>query len=437
MPVHHTRRPRRLVATSLLAGTALALTACSSGGSSSGATTEGGVTTLKLWTHNGGNDAELALNNKVIEDFNASSDKYEVRLQSFPQDSYNNAVTAAASAEKLPCIMDIDGPNVPNWAWAGYLAPLDLPEELFDSSLPSTLGKVDGELYSFGHYDVALNLMTRKSILDKHGIRVPTMEKPWTPEELDEALAKIKDGGEYAYPLDLGTAGEGEWIPYAYSPLLQSFGGDLIDRDGYATAEGALNGPEAIEWANWMTGLVDDGYIARKSGADSTLDFVNGKTAIVWSGSWAAETATDKFGDDVLFLPPVDFGNGPAIGGASWQWGMSADCPAQEGALEFLEFSAQPEYQAMYADELSLIPASEEAAAMVPEFKEGGKYRVFYDYADEYALSRPATPAYPFISSVFQKAYADIMAGGDQQRILDQAVSDIDTNIKQNGNYEF
>lgn len=74
---------------------------------------------------------------------------------------------------------------------------------------------------------------------------------------------------------------------------------------------------------------------------------------------------------------------------------------------------------------------------MVPEFKEGGKYRVFYDYADQYALARPVTPAYPYISSVFQKAHADIMAGGDAQKILDQAVSDIDTNIKQNGGYEY
>lgn len=437
MPIHHIRRSRRLIATSLLAGTALVFTACSSGSSGSGAKTEDGVTTLKLWTHNGGNDEELALNKAVIKDFNASSDEYKVELQSFPQDSYNSAVTAAASAEKLPCIMDIDGPNVANWAWAGYLAPLDLPEKLFANNLPSTLGKVDGELYSFGNYDVALNLMTRKSTLAKYGIRVPTMEKPWTAEEFDKALAAIKKGGEYAYPLDLGTAGGDEWIPYAYSPILQSFGGDLIDRDGYTSAEGVLNGPEAIEWANWMTGLVDDGYIARKSGADSTLDFVNGKTAIVWSGSWAAGTATEKYGDDVLFLPPVDFGEGPKIGGASWQWGMSADCPAKDGAREFLGFSAQPKYQAMYADKLSLIPASEEAAAMVPEFKEGGKYRVFYDYADQYALARPVTPAYPYISSVFQKAYADIMDGGDAQKILDQAVSDIDTNIKQNGGYDY
>jgi multiple sugar transport system substrate-binding protein len=429
------RRSRRFAITGVITGSLLGLAACS-GSAGSGAVTEDGVTTLTLWTHNGGNDAELAINEQIAEDFNDSQDAYKVEIESFPQDAYNDAVTAAASARKLPCILDIDGPNVPNWAWAGYLAPIEELRDQVSDQLPTSLGVVDDELYSFGNYDVALNLITRESTLDQYGIRVPTIDDPWTRAEFDAALAKIKAGGEFDYPLDLGTAAGGEWIPYAYSPILQSFGGDLIDRDGYETAEGALNGPEALEWANWSQGLIDDGHIARKSGADSTIDFVNGKTAIVWSGSWAADAVTEKY-DDVLFLPPVDFGNGPKIGGASWQWGMSADCPAQEGALEFLRFSATDEYRVLYAKELSLIPVTETAAAQVEDYAPGGKYRVFYDFADRFAELRPVTPAYPFISSTFQKAYADILSGGDPETVLDKAVADIDNNIQQNGGYEF
>lgn len=435
----HQSRPgtRRLATTAVIAGAALGLTACASSSSGSGAETEDGVTTLTLWTHNGGNEAELAINERVVQDFNAAHDDVQVKLQSFPQDAYNDAVTAAAAAKKLPCVLDIDAPNVPNWAWAGYIEPLGLPEGTFGGQLDSTLGVVDGEIYSFGHYDVALNLVTRRSILEKYDIRIPDMDEPWTAQEFDEALATIADGGEFDHPFDLGTAGGGEWIPYAYSPILQSFGGDLIDRDGYTTAEGALNGPEALAWARWNQELVEKGYVARKSGADSTLDFVNGKTAIVWSGSWAATPVTEKYGDDALFLPPVDFGNGPKIGGGSWQWGLSSDCPAKEAAREYLEFSAQTEYYVDYAEELSLIPAKEEAAEQVPDYAPDGRFRQFYDYAETYAVLRPVTPAYPFISSTFQKAYADILSGGDAQAILDKAVEDIDNNISQNGNYEF
>ena len=436
MSHQHRRSARRAATTAVIAGAALGLSACASS-SGSGAETENGVTTLTLWTHNGGNEAELAINERIVADFNAAHNDVQVKLQSFPQDAYNDAVTAAAAAKKLPCVLDIDAPNVPNWAWAGYLEPLGLPEGTFDGQLESTLGVVDGEVYSFGHYDVALNLVTRRSILEKYDIRVPDMERPWTAEEFDAALAAIDGGGEFDHVFDLGTAGGGEWIPYAYSPILQSFGGDLIDRDGYTTAEGALNGPEALAWARWNQELVEKGYAARKSGADSTLDFVNGKTAIVWSGSWAAAPVTEKYGDDALFLPPVDFGNGPKIGGGSWQWGLSSDCPAKEEAREYLEFSAQTEYFVDYAKELSLIPARAAAAEQVPDFAPDGRFRDFYDYAEAYAVLRPVTPAYPFISSTFQKAYADILSGGDPQTILDKAVEDIDNNIAQNGNYEF
>ena len=48
-------------------------------------------------------------------------------MQDFPQDSYNESIVAAALAGDLPDIIDMDGPVMPNWAWAGYLSPLDLP----------------------------------------------------------------------------------------------------------------------------------------------------------------------------------------------------------------------------------------------------------------------------------------------------------------------
>ena len=428
---------RRFAVVTAAVGITLGLAACSSSNASGGATTKNGVTTLTLWTHNGGNDVELAVNKKVVADFNASQDKYQVKLQSFPQDSYNSAVTAAATANKLPCVLDIDGPNVPNWAWAGYLQPLGLPDSLFENQIPSTLGVVDNKLYSFGHYDVAMNLTARKSVLDRYGIRIPTVDQPWTANEFNDALAKIKGGGDFKYPLDLGTGGSGEWFPYAYSPILQSFGGDLVDRDGYKSAEDVLNGADALHWADWIQSTIKNGYAAKKSGEDATADFVNGKTAIMWAGSWAADAVTKKYGDDVLFLPPVDFGHGPKIGGASWQWGMSADCAAKEGARKYLEFSAQTKYYVEYAKTLGLIPANTEAAAQIPDFADGGKYQVFLEFAQKYAVVRPVTPAYPFISTTFAKATQDIINGGDPKQILDKAASEIDSNIKSNGDYEF
>ncbi|MFI5893500.1 extracellular solute-binding protein [Actinoplanes sp. NPDC051513] len=427
------QRFRRL-ATASVAAAAVALTTACSTSEGTGSSSSNGTTTLVLWTHNAGNDKELGVVKQVIDDFNASQTKFKVEYQAFPQGSYNDAVVAAATAKKLPCLLDVDGPNVPNWAWANYLEPLNIPDNQFTGQLPSTVGKYQEKVYSFGFYDVALSMITRKSTLDSNDIRVPTLAQPWTAAEFAAALAKIKASGKFDHPLDLGTAGTGEWWSYGYSPFLQSFGGDLIDRSAYTTAAGALNGAPAIAWAKWFQDLAADGLMAKKSGQDPALDFTNGKTAISWNGSWAADTVTAKF-DDVLFLPPPDFGAGPKIGGASWQWAMTSSCGSKEGAQAYLAFSRQTKYFVAFAKTLGLIPASTEAAAQIPDYAPDGKYRVFLELAGKAAVVRPETPAYPYISSVFTKAAQDILNGADPKQTLDKAVAEIDNNIKQNDNY--
>jgi multiple sugar transport system substrate-binding protein len=408
------------------------MTACSSGGG--GAGNDGKNGQLTLWTHNAGNKAELAAIKQIVDDYNASQSKTKIKVQAFPQDSYNDSVAAAASAGKLPCIVDIDGPNVPNWAWAKYLTPLDLSVDL-DENLPTTLGKWNDETYSVGYYDVALAMLSRKSVLDEAGIRVATVEQPWTREELDDALAKLKDEGKWDYPLDLGTAGTGEWLPYAYSPFLESFGGDLINRDDYESADGVLNGDDALKWADWFQGLIDNGYVAKKSGTDSTLDFQNGKSAIVYTGSWAGQSSRDVFGEDLVVMPSVDLGEGPKIGGGSWQWGVTTGCANPEAAMDYLSFSLKPEYVAAVASATGTIPATDEAAALVSGYEPGGFFEQFRTFSKEYAVLRPETPAYPFIATEFGNATKDIINGGDPKKVLDGAVKAIDANIKSNGGY--
>ena len=243
----------------LVAAVPLSLTACAKGGSSSTSGNEesGGGGTLTLWTHSAGNKNELASIKTIVDDFNASQTKYKVEVQAFPQESYNQSVAAAAAAKKLPCILDIDGPNVPNWAWAGYLAPLEGMDDVLSKYLPSTVGKYKDKYYSYGYFDVALDMTSRKSVLKKYGIRVPTVDQPWTRDEFMAGLKKIKDSGDFVNPLDIATGSTGEWWPYAYSPLLQSFGGDLINRNDYKSAEGVLNGAKALAWAAWFRGLVN------------------------------------------------------------------------------------------------------------------------------------------------------------------------------------
>jgi multiple sugar transport system substrate-binding protein len=398
---------------------------------------DGADGTLTLWTHNAGNPAELAIVEQIVEDFNASQSDVTVEIQAFPQQAYNSAVVSGAVSRKLPCLLDTDAPNVPSWAYSGFLAPLDLPQELIDAQLPSTVGVYDGKPYSIGYYDAALAIYAHGDALEKAGVRVPTIEDPWSGEEFDEALAKISEDGDYEYAFDFGTGDTGtEWWTYAYSPWLQSFGADLIDRDAYTDAEGVLNGDKALAWARWFRGLVDKGYMPARSGTDAMADFINGKSAMVWSGSWNGAGFTDAVPDGLL-LPPPDFGAGSKIGGGSWQWAVSSTCADTEAAMDYLEFSLQPKYLARFADELGVVPATEEAAKLAEGWEPGDPETFFLDEAQAFATIRPPTPGYPYLTTTFAKAAQDIVSGGDPEAILDQAVEDIQADLESNENYGY
>lgn len=398
-----------------------------------------GKVTLGLWTHSAGNANELAVIESWVKSFNDQSDKYEVVIESFPQASYNDSVAAASVAGSLPCIIDLDGPTVPNFAWSGYIQPLPITEDDVKEMgvLNNDVGRYNGQIYSIGQFDVALLVYGRKSILEKHNIRIPSIDQPWTADEFMAALDTLKASGEYEYPFDLNAGYGGEWWSYAYSPMLQSFGGDLINRTTYTAADGVLNGPEAVAWAEWFQGLFTNGYAPATPADDQ--GFLQGRIPLWYTGSWAAQSVLDTYKDDALFLPPPDFGNGPVIGAGSWQLGVTTNCSedATQGAFDFVLSTMTPENVALMSEKTGLIPTTLAAAALTEQYKEGGPFRGFFDMANAFALVRPETPGYLTISSQFEQAGLKIRDGGNVQDALDDAVDAIEQDIEDNSNYGF
>jgi len=396
-------------------------------------------TEVSLWYHGAGNDAERDTLLMIIDDFNASQSDYVVVLEEFPQASYNESVVAAALAGDLPDIIDVDGPVMPNWAWAGYMQPLPIDPMLYADFLPGAIGEWNGEVYSIGLWDAAKAIFARQSVLEQFDARIPTLEEPWTLEEFDALLVAIQESGEYDFAFDPGMAWTGEWYPYAFSPFLQSFGGDLIDRETYLTAEGVLNGDEAVAFGEWWQNLFEAELAPGTSqdGADREIGFIDGNYALQWNGNWAALPALEAFGDDMLFLPAPDFGNGSVIGGASWQFGISSTSENVDGAAAFIEFALQAEYLAAFSNSTGLVPATTEAANMTENYAEDGPLNVFFGLSQAQALLRPVTPAYLNMALVFEKALADIANGADVLDTLDAAVDEIEADIEDNDGYGF
>ena len=394
-------------------------------------------TELTIWYHGAGNETESSLVTQVLDDFNASQSEWKVELGSFPQESYNESVVAAALAGNLPDILDVDGPVMPNWAWAGYLAPLAIDESRIAEFLPGAVGRWDGELYGVGLWDAGLAIFARRSVLEANNIRIPTLDNPWSGEEFDAVLVSLQATGDFDYAIDLGMAWTGEWYPYAFGPFLQSHGGDIVDVEANM-ADGALNGDAGIAFGEWWQSVFERGLAPGTSqdGADRETGFLDGRYALQWNGNWAALPAVEKFGDDMLFLPAPDFGNGPKIGAASWQFSVSSQSENKEGANAFIEFALQDRYLAAFSDGIGLIPPTSTAAAMTRNYSSGGPMEVFFELSREQATKRAVTPGYVVAALVFEKAMADIANGADPADTLDAAADEIDQDFESNSGYK-
>lgn len=396
-----------------------------------------GPTVISLWRHQVG-DLENAATNAMIDRFNGSQGQWRIEGEAIPQQSYPQSVMAAAVSGRMPCILTVDHPMVPSFVWAGHLRTLEgrVSPQTFEGVSRAALGVYRDRIYSVGQFDAVLAIYARRDALAKINVRMPTVEAPWTLQEFDALLAGLKATGDYRYVLDLGTRDPNpNWWTYGFSPMLQSFGGDLIDRGNMQSAEGTLNGPAALAWGIWFQSLFTNGYVNKKEPDDRA--FLNGRVALNYSGNWWAHEYAEVLGTDAfVILPPPDLGRGTVVGGGSWQWGISSTCEHEAGAAAFIEFLMQTEEIVAMSAAAGMIPVTEAAAAQTEKFREGGEWRIFFDLMQAYSLERPATPAFTTISNAFYRNARDIMDGKNVQDALDDAVDDIDRAIEDNGGFK-
>ncbi len=397
--------------------------------------------TIDVWFHSGKGEEREVLDEQVTT-FNEMQDKVYVNAILLPEGSYNDQVSAGALAGDLPCLLDFDGPFLYNYAWSGYLRPLDdfVSQELKDDFLPSIIeqGTYGGKLYSLGTFDSGLALWGNKSYLEEAGVRIPTsIDDPWTMDEFMAAMDALMelDQVEYALDLKLNYGAGDEWNTYAFSPFIQSFGGDLIDRTDYQSSDGVLNGPESVAALEWFQSLFENGYANPSPAGDD--DFYGSKiAALSYVGHWMYGPHTEGLGEDAILIPMPILGEKAVTGSGSWNWGITSTCKNPEAAFEFLSYLIEPEEILHMTNANGAVPARKSAIAQSELYAEGGLLNLFVQQLEGgVAVSRPQTPAYPVITSAYKTAIWNIIAGADVQSELDNAVEIIDLDIEDNSGY--
>jgi len=397
----------------------------------------GGRTVVSVWAHSG-QAAERRVLQAQIRGFNRQQTAIAARLTLLPEGTYNGQVQASALADDLPCVLEFDGPYVYNHVWQGKLIPLDdfVSPRLRRELLPSIVaqGRYRHRLYTVAAFDSGLGLYGRKSLLVKAGVRIPQgPDSAWSVAEFNAVLQRLRAFDADGRVLDLKLNYSGEWFAYGFSPVLQSAGGDLIDRRSYRSAQGVLNGAAAVKAMAQLQTWMRDGYV------DPDLDdaaFVQGRVALSWVGHWEYPRYHKSFGEDLVVLPLPDFGHGMRTGQGSWNWGITTSCKQPQAAWRFVKFLLQPDQVLAMTRANGAVPATRAAIARSPLYGSGAPLHLFAaQLLDGYSVPRPQTPAYPIISSAFEQAFRDIQNGGDVQAALDHAVAVIDSDIRDNHGY--
>jgi multiple sugar transport system substrate-binding protein len=277
-------------------------------------------------------------------------------------------------------------------------------------------------------------LYASRSALQAAKVRIPSSpEEAWTRGEFDAVLAALASADPDGRVLDLKLNYSGEWFTYAFSPLLQSAGGDLIDRGDYRSARGVLNGPKSVAAMQALQNWIAHGYV------DHNLDdgaFVSGRVALSWVGHWEYPRYAKALGDDLALLPLPDLGQGSRTGQGSWVWGITKRCKDRQAAIRLLEFLLQPEEVLAMASSNGAVPATRTAIERSELYGSAGPLELFsQQLLGGFSVPRPQTPAYPVITSAFQQAFNDIRNGGDVKAALDKASAIIDQDIDDNKGY--
>ncbi len=414
-------------------GQVLFLLACSCHG---GERQVDGTPIVSVWAH-AGQSAERAVLEDQLARFDRAQPEIRVKLTFLPERSYAAQVQAAAAAGELPDVLECDGPYLCRYAWQGQVVPLDafLADSLKSDLLPSIIeqGTYRGRLFGVGTFDSGLGIYARRTLLETAGVRIPaSAADAWSAAEFDRALAALAARDDDGAVLDLKLNYPGEWLTYAFSPVLQSAGGDLLRRQAPVQASGTLDGAASVaameRLQRWMRGGL----------VDPNLDdaaFTEGRVALSWVGHWEYPRYAEAF-DDLVIVPLPDFGQGTKTGQGSWLWTISKHCSDPGAAAALLAFLLEPSEVIKMTEANGAVPARRSAIDQSRLYGDEAPLSLFAQQLQSgVSVPRPRTPAYPIITSAFQQAFADVRDGADVGAALRAAAEVIDEDLRDNQGY--
>jgi multiple sugar transport system substrate-binding protein len=377
---------------------------------------------LRIWAHHGQEAENIAVRGIVAAYERAmGTEARPIELSFFPDHQYTERLSIAAAAGDMPDVFELDGPLVARFVDAGLLAPLD---DLFsardlDDFLPSVRiqGSVGGHLYALGAFESAAILYYDRRALEAASVRLPSGTTGFAWPELLDACERLKAVGHLPLSLHMDESAD-EWFTYAFSPLIWSGGGRLIDSEG-KSVRGVLASQANVRSMRAWQSLFDRGF-ASHSSVDPN-PFGSGTVAMDWSGHWMARVHIASKGHALGAMALPRLGAAPVSPCGSYCWVISAGSEQSERAgrwLRWVTASSTGIIPLVRAN--GAVPARRSAFAALPEYG-SVPYSLFREQLERSARPRPRTPFYATLTREFAAALRDIARGADPEPRLRRA----------------
>ncbi|MGC0327201.1 multiple sugar transport system substrate-binding protein [Streptomyces sp. SAI-170] len=372
------------------------LTAC---GSNTGRDDDAGAgPKLSQWYHQYGE----AGTEQAVERYAAAYKKAKIDVQWRPG-NYDQQTAAALLTDSGPDVFE-GSPTLDQIQGGQVIDLSDLLEDVRDDFNPAVLAPktYDGKVWGVPQVIDMQLLYYRKSLLSDAGV-----EPPATLDALIDAAAKLTT--KKVKGLFLGNDGGAGVL--GGTPLYAA-GLELVTDDGKV----GFDDPAAARTLAKLHQLYTDESLLLGAPADwsDPSAFLQGLTAMQWSGLWALPQVQKELGDDFGVLPfPKDGSGAPAVPVGAYGAAVSARSRHQDTAKDFVRWLwvERTDYQEDFALSYGFhIPARISLAKKADKLKTGAAAEAVR-FTGEHGYAQPLlwTPA---AQTAYQDALSRIIKSG-------------------------
>lgn len=410
---------RWLVGSAVAMAGVLALSGCGSGfddtAGSGGNGADGGLTSdstdLTVLIGSSGDAETQAVKSAVQEWSDSSGTEAKVTAASNLNQQLSQGFAAGQPADVFYLSADAMAGYASNGSLLAYGDDLENKDDFYPSLVDSFT--YDGDFYCAPKDFSTLGLIINSDMWAEAGLTEADIPTTW--EEL-EAVAKTLTTPEH---VGLGIGGE-----YArVGAFMAQAGGNLMNAD---STEATANSEANVTALTEVKKLLDDGGLkyAKDLGAGWGGEaFGKGMAAMTIEGNWITGAMQNDFPDvnfQVAELPAGPGGKGTLQ--FTNCWGIAADSPNQEAALELVEHLTSTESQLAFSEAFGPMPSIKSAA---DAWSEANPELVPFLAGADYAKGVPTAQGAADVVTDFNSKL-ETLATSDPKEILDSVQENLE-----------